>query len=53
MGIKCLFPYIKKYGNKVHINEFRGQTVAIDSSCWVHKALAISVSKYGNRERWV
>lgn len=51
MGINCLFPYIKKHGNKVHISEFRGKTEGIDASCWIHKALAISVSKHGNRER--
>jgi hypothetical protein len=53
MGIKCLFPHIKKYGNKVHISEFYGRIVVVDASCWTHKALAISLSQHGNLERWV
>jgi hypothetical protein len=53
MGINCLFPHIKKYGNKVHISEFYGRIVAVDASCWIHKALAISLSQHGNLERWV
>jgi hypothetical protein len=53
MGFNCLFPHIKKYGNKVHISELYGRIVAVDASCWIHKALAISLSQHGNLKRSV
>ena len=51
MGINCLLPYLRRFRNNVHFREFSGQTAAIDASCWIHKALSVSVSQSGNRER--
>ena len=51
MGINCLLPYLRRFRKNVHIREFSGQTAAIDASCWIHKALSVSVSQSGNRER--
>ena len=47
MGITCLFPYVKKYAKKVNIKDFPGKIAAVDASCWIHKALAPSVSMNG------
>jgi hypothetical protein len=51
MGIKSLLPFLKKYCKEANIHDFAGQTAAIDASCWIHSALAISVSQSGNRNR--
>ena len=51
MGINCLFPFIKSYSSKVHLSSFSGKTAAVDASCFIHKALAVSISQSGNRER--
>ena len=51
MGINCLLPYLRRFRKNVHFREFSDQTVAIDASCWIHKALSVSVSQSGNRER--
>ena len=53
MGIKNLFPFLKEYCIDVNLADFAGKTAAIDASCWIHRALAISVSVDGNRERQV
>ena len=39
MGIKSLLPNLKSITNKRHISEFKGQKCAIDTYCWIHKAL--------------
>jgi exonuclease-1 len=51
MGIKNLFPFLKQYGKDTNLADFAGKTAAIDASCWIHRALAISVSGCGNRDR--
>ena len=37
MGISGLIPYIKKATRAAHIKEFKGNVVAVDSYCWLHK----------------
>ncbi|KRZ69166.1 Translation initiation factor IF-2, mitochondrial, partial [Trichinella papuae] len=39
MGIKTLLPVVKAACRDVNIEEFRGKTVAVDASCWLHRAL--------------
>ncbi|XP_068712858.1 exonuclease 1-like [Montipora foliosa] len=51
MGIKNLWQFLKKYGKQVQFRDFFGKTAAIDASCWLHKALYVSMSQNGNRER--
>ena len=51
MGINGLLPFLKNYHKKVNLCEFSGKTTAIDASCWIHKALASSISETGNRSR--
>lgn len=52
MGINCLWPFLKRFSRKTNLREFSSQTAAIDASCWLHKALYVSISECGNRERW-
>ena len=51
MGINCLWPFLKRFSRKTNLREFSSQTAAIDASCWLHKALYVSISECGNRER--
>ncbi|XP_028396048.1 exonuclease 1-like isoform X2 [Dendronephthya gigantea] len=51
MGIKNLFPYLKQYSKDANLSDFAGKTAAVDASCWIHRALAVSVSESGNRQR--
>ena len=51
MGIKNLFPYLKHYSKDANLSDFAGKTAAVDASCWIHRALAVSVSESGNRQR--
>ena len=37
MGIKGLLKFLKGAERDVHIQSFRGQTVAIDGYCWLHR----------------
>lgn len=37
MGISGLLPFLETSSRTVHISEFKGCTVAIDSYCWLHK----------------
>lgn len=37
MGITGLIPFLQKSSKPVHISQFSGCTVAIDSYCWLHK----------------
>ena len=52
MVISCLLPYLLRFRSNVHFREFSGQIAAIDASCWIHKALSVSISQSRNRERW-
>lgn len=37
MGVQGLLPFLEKATKPCHISEFRGQVVAIDTYCWLHK----------------
>lgn len=37
MGIQGLLPFLRKASRPARLNEFRGQTVAVDAYCWLHK----------------
>ncbi|DBB05493.1 TPA: hypothetical protein ACH3X1_012449 [Trebouxia sp. C0004] len=38
MGIQGLLPVVKPITNTVHVSKYRGQKVAVDAYCWLHKA---------------
>lgn len=37
MGIQGLLPFLKKASRAVNLRDFKGQTVAVDAYCWLHK----------------
>ncbi|XP_035732567.1 exonuclease 1-like isoform X1 [Vespa mandarinia] len=39
MGITGLLPFLKKSSRTANINEFAGESVAIDTYCWLHKGI--------------
>ena len=39
MGVSNLLGFVRSAVQKVHISEFRGETLAIDASAWLHRGL--------------
>ena len=35
----------------VNIKDFEGKIIAVDASCWLHKALSVSMRRTGSFER--
>ena len=51
MGINGLLPYVKRFVKRSNLREFCGKRrAAIDASCWLHKALCVSIRRDGSRE---
>lgn len=39
MGITGLLPFLERSSRQTNINEFAGESVAIDTYCWLHKGI--------------
>lgn len=37
MGIQGLLPLLKPIHKEVHLSQFAGQTIGVDTYCWLHK----------------
>ena len=37
MGIQGLLPVLKSVTNTIHVSKYRGEKVAVDAYCWLHK----------------
>lgn len=37
MGIQGLLQFLKEASEPVHVQKYRGLTVAVDTYCWLHK----------------
>lgn len=37
MGIQGLLPFLKEASTSVHVKQFEGQTVAVDTYCWIYR----------------
>lgn len=44
MGVPGLLPFLKSASQETHLEAYRGQRVAVDASCWLHRG-AISCAK--------
>ena len=51
MGIKNLLHCLKSVTVKKRLSLFEGLIAAVDASCWIHKAIAISYKQFGNDRR--
>ena len=52
MGINTLLPFLKEASRETLIGNYKGKTAAVDASCWLHKALTISVQRAGEATRY-
>lgn len=50
MGIQGLLTFVKPASKSIHLSELKGQTVAIDSYCWIHKGAFGCAEKLGKGE---
>ena len=52
MGIKKnLLHFLKSVTVKERLSSFEGFIAAVDASCWIHKAIAISYKQFGDDRR--
>ena len=51
MGIKTLLPFLKNVTEESDLDNFQDLVAAVDASCWLHKAISISVSRFGDDRR--
>ncbi|KAL7861437.1 hypothetical protein SRHO_G00128780 [Serrasalmus rhombeus] len=50
MGIQGLLQFIKDAAEPVHVKRYRGQTVAVDTYCWLHKGAFSCAEKLAKGE---
>ena len=50
MGITGLIPFLEKASAKFHIRQAKGQCVAIDTYCWLHKGAFACADKLARGE---
>ena len=48
MGIKTLLPFLKSVKDECNLDHFKDVTEAVDASCWLHKAISLSLSRFGD-----
>ena len=56
MGISGLLPLLKDSIDQTHISKFRGQTLAVDTYCWMHRAVygyTEEMSAGNESTRWI
>ena len=48
---KHCFPFLKNVTGESDLDNFQDLVAAVDASCWLHKAISISVSRFGDDRR--
>ena len=51
MGIKTLLPFLKSVTDEGNLDHFKYVTAAVDASCWLHKAISLSLWRFGDDRR--
>ena len=51
-GIKTLCPFLKNITEDNDLENFQGLIVALDACYWLHKAISISLSRFGEDRRY-
>uniref|UniRef100_A0A4W3JY88 Exonuclease 1 n=1 Tax=Callorhinchus milii TaxID=7868 RepID=A0A4W3JY88_CALMI len=51
MGIQGLLSFVKEASEPIHIKKYRGQTVAVDMYCWLHKGAFACADKLAKGEK--
>ena len=52
-NVNTLLTFLKEVTSETFIGQYKGKKAAVDTSCWLHKALTISVQRTGQSERYV
>ncbi|XP_040180948.1 exonuclease 1 [Rana temporaria] len=50
MGIQGLLQFLKEASEPIHVNQYKGQTVAVDTYCWLHKGAFACADKLAKGE---
>lgn len=50
MGIQGLLHFIKEAAEKAHVEKYKGQVVAVDTYCWLHKGAYACAEKLAKGE---
>ncbi|XP_063048024.1 exonuclease 1 isoform X2 [Engraulis encrasicolus] len=50
MGIQGLLQFIKDASEPIHVKKYKGQTVAVDTYCWLHKGAFACAEKLAKGE---
>lgn len=50
MGIQGLLQFIKEAAEPTHVKKYKGQTVAVDTYCWLHKGAYACAEKLARGE---
>ena len=51
LGIKTLLPFLKKVKEQSDLENFQDLMVALDACYWLHKAISIGLSRFGDDRR--
>ncbi|XP_076807798.1 uncharacterized protein LOC143451248 [Clavelina lepadiformis] len=51
MGITGLLPFVKDATDVIHIKNYAGQVVAVDTYCWLHRGSFACAEKLAKKER--
>ena len=51
LGIKTLLPFLKKVTEQSDLENFQDLMVALDACYWLHKAISIGLSRFGDDRR--
>ncbi|KAG8222761.1 hypothetical protein J437_LFUL007836 [Ladona fulva] len=51
MGITGLIPFLEKASSPINIRQYKGQTVAIDAYCWLHRGIFSCAEKLAKGEK--
>lgn len=50
MGISGLLQFIKEAAEPINVKKYKGQTVAVDTYCWLHKGAFSCAEKLAKGE---
>ncbi|KAI2522015.1 EXO1 isoform 6, partial [Pan troglodytes] len=50
MGIQGLLQFIKEASEPIHVRKYKGQVVAVDTYCWLHKGAIACAEKLAKGE---
>lgn len=50
MGIQGLLQFLKEASEPIHVKQYKGQTVAVDTYCWLHKGAFACADKLAKGE---